>query len=421
MTDYVNEIREISKHIKGLLSYSATVKITGMAAPDLTLMQQKADSLRQVFITTADQSDYASRLEEWSLEAPETFKKQWKLTMEGILNYENDPLRAIRLLARFTGWACIESYWTSQNNSFAPYGARAKLAAIVLNINPDLSEGEILSVLHTHRELLAGLLLDRFESQVKGGLNTIVSIEKNIEGKITSWEGRLDDSEKIANDAQSKIDAYAKSLEKYQVAFGFLGLTAAFKNFFERKEKENKRWGTAAVVFGLTILLIAALSHFIVEKFDQKIVERAQQSIELSQGNKLKSENAVPDLNAKKNEVSPVNNVNQQNQEVSSWLISIAKYLPIVAVEILLLYFFRIALTHFNSTKAQLLQLEIRMALCGFIDDYMKFAKENKGQDLSKFEAMVFSSIAPDEEKIPSTFDGVEQLANLIKSIKGKN
>ncbi|MNR23088.1 hypothetical protein D3C85_1400860 [compost metagenome] len=93
----------------------------------------------------------------------------------------------------------------------------------------------------------------------------------------------------------------------------------------------------------------------------------------------------------------------------------------IVAIELILIYLFRVVLAQFRSVKAQILQLDLRIALCQFIQSYAEYAVQMKKDDpevLSKFEAVVFSSLVPDSEGIPSTFDGVEQLSNLIKSFR---
>jgi hypothetical protein len=94
----------------------------------------------------------------------------------------------------------------------------------------------------------------------------------------------------------------------------------------------------------------------------------------------------------------------------------------IIALEVILLYFFRVVLMQFRSVKAQLLQLDLRIALCQFIESYAEYSAKVKGQDknaLAKFESLIFSGLVSEESGIPSTFDGAEQLANLIKSIRG--
>lgn len=94
---------------------------------------------------------------------------------------------------------------------------------------------------------------------------------------------------------------------------------------------------------------------------------------------------------------------------------------PTVALEVLFIYFFRVVLVHFRSIKAQLLQLELRTALCQFIESYSTYSEKIKKQNptaLDKFESLVFSGLLASEEQLPSTFDGTEQLAKLFKTMK---
>ena len=55
------------------------------------------------------------------------------------------------------------------------------------------------------------------------------------------------------------------------------------------------------------------------------------------------------------------------------------------------------------------------MAVCGLIENYSKFAKDNEGRDLSEFEAFVFGGIVADIKKVPGTFDALEQLTALAR------
>ena len=94
----------------------------------------------------------------------------------------------------------------------------------------------------------------------------------------------------------------------------------------------------------------------------------------------------------------------------------------ILAIEVILIYFFRVVLAQFRSVKAQVLQLDLRIALCQFVQSYAEYSVKVKKDDpnvLAKFEAVVFSSLVAENESIPSTFDGAEHITNLIKSIRG--
>lgn len=94
----------------------------------------------------------------------------------------------------------------------------------------------------------------------------------------------------------------------------------------------------------------------------------------------------------------------------------------ILAVEIILLYYFRVVLGQFRSVKAQLLQIDLRISVCQFIESYADYITNLRTKDssaLSKFEALIFSGLVTEEAGIPSTFDGAEQIASLIRSIRG--
>lgn len=95
---------------------------------------------------------------------------------------------------------------------------------------------------------------------------------------------------------------------------------------------------------------------------------------------------------------------------------------PALALELILVYFFRVVLFHFRSIKAQLLQLELRTALCQFIQSYSDYStsiKKANGAALDKFENLIFSGLLSNEDKLPATFDGADQLVKLFKSARG--
>ncbi|HDR2475544.1 TPA: hypothetical protein ACW72U_000882 [Enterobacter ludwigii] len=105
---------------------------------------------------------------------------------------------------------------------------------------------------------------------------------------------------------------------------------------------------------------------------------------------------------------------------LSGWS-SMAKNIPILSLTLILVYFFRVSLLNFNSIRAQLIQIDLRKSLCQFIQNYATYAQEIREHNtelLVKFEEVIFSNIMPSEDKIPSTFDGIEQLTNLIGALK---
>lgn len=95
--------------------------------------------------------------------------------------------------------------------------------------------------------------------------------------------------------------------------------------------------------------------------------------------------------------------------------------LPITTLMMLLFYFTRVGLQHIRSTQSQMMQLELRMALCQFIhnyaDDSEKLHKKNSA-GFEKFENIIFSPLVSSDDKIPTTFDGMEQLAKLVSEFR---
>lgn len=177
---------------------------------------------------------------------------------------------------------------------------------------------------------------------------------------------------------REEIVELEKSAKKIASTFNFVGLVNGFEHLAKEKNKE-KNWALWTLL-GLMVLMVAPPITQIVYIFYHIKFIAANQDVLLY---------ALP---------------------------------AILAIEVMLIYLFRVVLVQFRSVKAQILQIELRKALCQFIESYTDYSMKIKEKDanaLSKFEALVFSGLVPDNESIPSTFDGVEQLANLVKNIRG--
>lgn len=94
---------------------------------------------------------------------------------------------------------------------------------------------------------------------------------------------------------------------------------------------------------------------------------------------------------------------------------------PLIAMELVIFYFFRISLSNYKSINAQILQIDLRIALSQFFKGYQDYNKnlDNKERSgLEKFESMIFSGIAPNDAGIPTTFDGMGEIAKIIEAVK---
>ncbi|WP_114972212.1 hypothetical protein [Rhodoferax ferrireducens] len=185
------------------------------------------------------------------------------------------------------------------------------------------------------------------------------------------WDKDLDERQKL-------LQGLASNIGNITSAYNFVGLVHGFQGLKEKKEEERKFSFVSIILIGLamTVLPLAQLSFVAINL----------ETIESHKG-------------------------------------TLVYTLPtIIAIEIILLYFFRVVLGQFRSVKAQLLQIDLRVSLCQFIESYADYVTKLRNKDssaLSKFEALVFSGLVTEESGIPSTFDGAEQIASLIRSIRG--
>ncbi|MFO4629746.1 hypothetical protein ACKWMZ_26665 [Pseudomonas protegens] len=195
---------------------------------------------------------------------------------------------------------------------------------------------------------------------------------KQLPSTIERSEKERELADKSIETREARVNGLAEKLQKYETAFNFVGLYAGFKSMKAAKMSE-KKWN----FFSLVLLGVLLLLPFMV-----KLVSIKEGSL------------------------------------ITLDLVGLA---TLAGMEMLLLYFFRVALQNFKSIKAQLLQIDLRMTLCQFVQSYAEYSKEvREGSSgvLDRFEQVVFSGIVNDEGSIPSTFDGIDKLAELVGKIR---
>lgn len=196
-----------------------------------------------------------------------------------------------------------------------------------------------------------------------------------INTKINQTTKELKD---LLETKEYRVNQLAGILDEQKIAFNFVGLSQGFSSLLNKK-KQSKSIVLSLLLFIGVLLFIPLFTY-----------------IELQQ-------------------IIAVN-----EKEVFDWF----RFLPFVGIELIILYLFRVVLSHYNSIKAEIIQLELRQTLCQFIQSYAEYAKEIKAKDassLEKFENLIFSSILSSSDKIPSTFDGLEQVIQIVKEIKKPN
>ncbi|SFF14620.1 hypothetical protein SAMN05216563_1149 [Phytobacter palmae] len=108
---------------------------------------------------------------------------------------------------------------------------------------------------------------------------------------------------------------------------------------------------------------------------------------------------------------------------VGEGLSSLTYYLPLLTVEILVFYFMRLYYSEVRNINTQLLQIEHRLSLCEFIQDYIEKKntdKENK-ESWNLFESLIFAPIQVTPDNIPSVIDGANAVAELAGKIMSKS
>lgn len=197
---------------------------------------------------------------------------------------------------------------------------------------------------------------------------------------IRSFETKHSDLGNIIKDLDTRIKNSKKevsdlsdTLKNYKDAFNFVGLYKGFNDIAIAKQKAARN----------SIFLMVCLALLMILPFGWKIWTITQSS-------------------------TPQN-------------LNIESFLAFAGFDLLLLYFFRVIFHDYKSIRGQLVQLDLRKAACQFIQSYADYAVKIKGTNpalLEKFESLVFSGIVANEDNIPSTFDGFEQISKIIEKFK---
>lgn len=209
--------------------------------------------------------------------------------------------------------------------------------------------------------------------------NEDFNIFKEYSQAKNSAEQLKNDWVTFINEKETEVKKLEKSLENHKHAFNFVMLNAGFESLVIQKKKQLLWSKIVMIVLGIILPSTVMLEIFY---FSQENIDA----------------------------LSPA---------------YYTRLIPMITLTFILVYYFRVSLINFNSIKAQILQIEFRQTLCSFIQSYAEYSsvlKSKNENSLSKFEDVIFSNIMISEDRIPSTFDGLDQLTKLIDIIKnGKN
>ncbi|VYS87697.1 hypothetical protein [Citrobacter amalonaticus] len=97
--------------------------------------------------------------------------------------------------------------------------------------------------------------------------------------------------------------------------------------------------------------------------------------------------------------------------------------LPFLTIEMAIIYFFRLSYLEAKALRTQLMQIDLRLSLCAFIDGYVEYRRKNNiaiEKVLDSFDALIFSPIQTNENNIPAMFDGLEAIAGVAEKVMKK-
>lgn len=266
--------------------------------------------------------------------------------------------------------------FVSELDLSSPGGMAQELHAFldfVRGISRELSPENIRDFDFVGQRMPILVLKDLLNDEKIGLLSNVPKVAESVTEKVAKWDRDLLGHEEA-------VERLKDELEKHKTGFNFVALHKGFKDLAEQKYIELQGYRKDMKIFGwiLIITLISEFSFLYINRFEMK-----DAALAFFGGASLIS----------------------------------------LSITILLVYFFRIALKNAESCKIQLSQLELRKTLCQFVQDYANYAKDigqKSAETLVKFENIIFSNIVLSDEKIPSLFEGMDQVSNLMKVAQGK-
>ena len=197
---------------------------------------------------------------------------------------------------------------------------------------------------------------------------------------ISSSQNYINQKINETNTLKSDVNTIKQALEQQKTEFNFIGLSDGFNSL--RKQKVKELNGERRVYW---ILMLSIIGLIIYKLY------------------------------------WTVNYLNEPNPNLQ---LLIVVSISFVLMLLVVIYFFRISLVNIKSIRSQILQIDLRLTLCQFIHNYQNdtsgFRNAEIKDSLDKFEAVIFSPIVATDDKIPTTFEGIEQLSGLIGLINKK-
>ena len=209
-----------------------------------------------------------------------------------------------------------------------------------------------------------------------------ISIQKSILNEISDAKRSADDARGKLFDGltelERRINAHRDELKRVETDYNFVGLTSAFRRLLNLKRRE--KWASFSALLSLGIASIGvpiAVLLFRTSEIGEKVL-------------------------------------------MQSWTPAVvASFVAIIGIEVVALYFFRIALRNYQIARSQITSLQLRSAICAFIEGYLEF-RARQGKDstnvLSGFEQLIFAALPDTQDGLPPTIEGLSQVAEIVRA-----
>jgi len=266
--------------------------------------------------------------------------------------------------------------------------------------------------------LLSRLSLLSMRDRYNEYTENLTKQNKEITDNSIATATQVKDYSDLLSSTDKNLKEYINKAGNLRSKLNFLILSGAFTDFIEAKEKNVKYLLRCLMGLGVLLLIIPLYAF---GKYQTPKARYANVAAVSSPQGQYSTTQKSKSLNGPKSESIAVKNSLPAN--TLNWpdiVNRLLDYLPLAVAELFLLFYFRIILTNYNSANAQLLQLKMRQSVCQFIEDYTKFKKDKKADELEKFESLIFSNLMPSAEQIPSTFEGLDHLGKILGEFKPK-
>lgn len=254
--------------------------------------------------------------------------------------------------------------------------------------------------------------------QYKKYTQDLAAKKNEIEGYANSAFTKVKDNLERLNATDKNLAEYVAKAENLRSKLNFVILNKAFNDFIRSKVKIVNYLLFCLIVMGLLLLVVPIYAFNMYQTNNIEYINNTQ----VIHQKYSSAKNIIKPITEKIVDKQEIVKNNEPDKSIN-WpdiVNRLLNYLPLAVAELFLLFYFRILLTNYNSTNAQLLQLKMRESVCQFIEEYIKFKKTCNADELEKFESLIFSNLMPSAEQIPPTFEGLDHLGKILGEFKPK-